>query len=317
MSALLRERFPTVVADSIIGFGDAEMLRDQHSILPISFGGRVDWYIKTSELPENIGLTVEATLISKSVADGSGVWQFSVTSDMAPAFYDVRNIRLPTQAEITGSFDVTNRIRGYAIAAVSGLLTPDIDNSIEAAFSRYQTASVQFRDPVTITDTLTVGATAEYTVTLRSMPGVADIQASMSARDTRNYAGDLLVKAAVPCFLSVSFTLEGKSGLRLPEAADIKSDLTQFVNRLGFTGRLYGSQLLERIHSFLPSGVAVSNLDMFAKILKPDGSVHTMRSSTTISIPNLPDEMVSPRTVCFILDQDDIAISARSINLPE
>ena len=45
MSALLKEQtgLENIVNSSIVGYGDKEMLRDQHSIFPISFGGRVEW----------------------------------------------------------------------------------------------------------------------------------------------------------------------------------------------------------------------------------------------------------------------------------
>lgn len=316
MTALLMDRFPYVVASSIIGYGDGEMLRDRHSIFPFSFGGRTDWYVRTSELPINLGISVTATLMSKDTADGSGIWQFSLPRDVAPGFYDIKNIRLSASAETAGTFAITSQIRGFDLTPETSILRPDIENSTEAAFSRYQTNIVRFRDPLTITDALSVGATKDYAVTLRHMPGIKDIQLAMSSRDTRYSAGDVLVKAAVPCFMSVSFTIEGKSGLVLPDATTLKSAIAALVNNSGFCGKIYASQILDVVHGYLSKGLAVANLDMFAQILKPNGSVISLRSQTAIAVPNTPSDMVTPRTVCFVLDPEDIAISARTINVP-
>ena len=316
MSALLADRFPSVIASSIIGYGDGEMLRDRHSVFPFSFGGRTDWYVRTSELPVNLGVSVTATLMSKDVIDGSGTWQFSLPRDTAPGFYDVKSIRLSSTAETAGTFTITSQIRGLDVTAETSILTPDIETNTEAAFSRYQTSVVRFRDELTVTDALSIGATKTYAVTVRYMPSIKDIQLSMSARDTRYNAGDVLIKAAVPCFMSLSFTLEGKSGVKLPDSTTLKSAIASYVNNAGFCGKIYASQILDIIHGYLNKGIAVDNLDMFAQILKPGGAVLPLRSQTVISVPNTPAEMVTPRTVCFILDPEDIAISARTINVP-
>jgi uncharacterized phage protein gp47/JayE len=54
MNALLREgddlndQEPVdYVSSSIVGYGDPEMLRDAHTIFPMHFGGRVDWWLRT------------------------------------------------------------------------------------------------------------------------------------------------------------------------------------------------------------------------------------------------------------------------------
>lgn len=66
-AALLRAQpdFENLVSLSIIGLGDGEMLRDKHSIFPGSFGGRSDWYVRTTELPPATLVTKTATLIAK------------------------------------------------------------------------------------------------------------------------------------------------------------------------------------------------------------------------------------------------------------
>jgi len=318
-AALLRgdERFENYLHLSVIGYGDAEMQRDQHSILPISFGGRTDWYARSQARPQKVGLTKTATLIGKT-ADGKGNWQIDVARDEAPGFYDVVSIVPKDDNEFLGTFDITSEIRGTDVSAISGELLPDIESASESAYSRYQTAVVQFKDSQTDTASLTVGAsTQDYTVTLRAMPLVSEMQTYVSNRDHRNHAGDILVKAPIPCFLSLSFTLNGAAGATLPDAFAVKDALADYVNNLGFCGRLHASDLLDIIHNFLTGKISVSAIDMFGQIRRPDGTIKPLRSSEVLIIPDESANMVTARTVGFILDPDNVKVSAQTVNIPE
>lgn len=319
MMALLRNdaSVPGLVASSVIGYGDVEMKRDQHSILPVSFGGRADWYVKTQGQPTLQSLTKTATLISTDSAN-RGTWQFSVARDDAPGFYDIKTIKPAAVDNYSGTFNVTMDTRGFDNATVLGELTPDIETSKEAAYSRYQTAVIQFYDSDTDTTALTVGVTTQsYSVAIRVMPSVAAVQSLVGGRDVRNYAGDVLVKAAVPCFVSLGFTLQGKMGAILPDPDIIRSALARFVNNLGFVGRLNTSSLFDIIHNYLPDNVACSAIDILGQIRRPDGTIKPLRSSEAIIIPSEPDGMVTARTTTFILNLEDIAISAETVNIPE
>ena len=103
------DAFADILAVSIVGFGDAEMLRDQHWIFPVSGGGRTDLYVRTQALPITKTITREATLVQKT-ADG-GIWQASVGRDEAPGFYEISRI-VPTgsDAEKTG-YEIVSDIR--------------------------------------------------------------------------------------------------------------------------------------------------------------------------------------------------------------
>jgi len=319
MMSLLRNdaSVPGLVASSILGYGDAEMKRDQHSILPVSFGGRADWYVKTQEQPTLQALAKTATLMSTDSAN-RGTWQFSIARDEVPGFYDVKTVKPADSDNYVGAFDVTLDTRGFDDAPILGELTPDIETSKEGAYSRYQTAIIQFYDSDTDTTSLTAGtSTQDYSIAIRVMPNIDAVQALAGSRDVRNYAGDVLVKAAVPCFVSLAFTLQGKMGAVLPDPATIRTALASFVNNLGFVGRLNASSLFDIIHDYLPDNVACSAIDILGQIRRPDGTVKPLRSSEAIIIPSEPDGMVTARTTAFILNPEDIAISAETVNIPE
>jgi hypothetical protein len=315
MTAMLAEEFPTVVTSSIIGFGDDEMVRDQHSILPVSLGGRADWYVRTQQLPQKLGLTKTATLVSIT-DDNRGIWQIGIGRDEAPGYYDVYEIKLPGTT-VTSGFAITSETRTMDVTEVAGELTPDIQALIEGTFSRYQASVVQFKDTTTDTSSLSVGATQTYSVTVRAMENIDAIQTLVNSRENRNHGGDVLVRAAVPCFLSVSFIIQGQQGETLPDPSTVGTALASYVNNIGFNGRLHASSLSDVIHNYLTGTLAVASIDMNGEILRPDGSVRRIRSSDVIVIPSEPENMVTSRTVVFILDPDDVRISAQTVNIPE
>lgn len=317
MSAALHEQFPAVINDSVIGYGDAEMLRDQRGLFPVSFGGRTDWYVRTQELPQRLGLDKTATLIQKTT-DGKGVWQITYGRDEAPGLYDVESI-VPTGSDNTvGSFTILSDARSYDSSLAVDLLTPDITSAEEAAFSRYQTVVVQFKDDQTDTAALTVSSSTKvYSTTLRVMPQIAAIQSYVSGRGSRHYGGDALIKAPVPCFLSLSLIIDTQPGALLPQASEIKDALAAYVNRKGFAGHLHASNLHDIVHDYLPGSAAVSHTDMFGQILRPNGSLRPIRSSETLRVPDEPENMVTSRTVAFFLYPDSIALSLRVTTFPE
>lgn len=309
-----REAFKNVLASSIVGFGDQEMLRDKHWIWPGGGGGRTDWYVRTQERVQHLALTLTAKLVEKTV-DNKGIWQFQLSDD-AYGFYDVLTIEMPDGTEQFGSLVVTEDIRGFDLTG-DGIL-PDVVNAAEATYTKFQTSTIKFLDDVTDTGDLTVNSsTQDYLVVVRVMPMIADIQDDLGSRGTRNTAGDLLIKAPVPCFLQLSFTINKRSGSAEPDTAAIADALASVVNNYGFTGRLPASVLTDTIHNFLTSPDSVGAVDMFGKIRYPDGTVKALRSSTILTMPDEPSRMVSPRTVVFFLDPSDVDISIETVSLPE
>lgn len=319
MSAFLRdqEAFERILQDSLIGLGDEEMLRDQHSIFPGSHGGRGDWYIRTQGLYQSIGLVKTATLVEKTV-DNRGIWQFSIGRDEASGFYDVSEIVINDGGATVGSFDVTEDIRSIDLTPLDndGFL-PDIDTVEEGVYSRFQAAVIRFLDETTDTTTLVEGASEQdYAVTVRAMPLIKDIQDFTSARGSRNFAGDALIKAPIPCFLVLSFKIILKPGQEDPDKTAIADALATFVNNYGFTGRLPASALSDVVHDSLLGIASTGAIDMFGQIRRPDGSTIPLRSTEVIEIPDEPQNMVTAKTTMFILDPADVAISTVIGDIP-
>lgn len=319
MDAALRDvtAFVDVLNTSIIGFGDGEMIRDQHTIFPSSMGGRVDWYIRSQEKAQLSGLVKTATLIQKTT-DLTGIWQFGLTRDDFPGFLDVSKI-VPKGNTTASGFGITSDVRSRDMTVIDndGFL-PDINSDLEAVYSRFQAGVIQFEDNITNVSALVEGSsTADYDVTVRGFPLIEEIQDWASARSIRNKAGDALIKAPVPCFIEVSFTIQLRPGSTTPTTSTIANNVAQLINRYGFTGKLPASAIIDVVHNSL-SGIAyISDMDILGTIRRPNGTFRRIRTSDVLEIPDEPANMVTARTVAFIADPSDIAISVIFADIPE
>lgn len=301
---------------SIIGAGDVEMLRDRHTIFPGSFGGRTDWYVRTAADPIVTKLTKTCTLVEKT-SDGFGIWQCAVARDDFPGFYDVTAVCKAGDASLAG-YEVVIDLRDIDLTGLDNELLPDIANSLEGAFSRYQTAIVRFKDTDVVTSSLTVGSSqAAYDVYLRGLPHLAEIQQMLSTRGNRGLFGDVLVKSPVPCFVSLGFTLYGPPGAPQPDLETLKSALVSFINRAPFSGRLFASDLTKVIYDNIPTGLSVSALSLLGRLLQPNGTRAVLHHPAVLEIPQRPAIMVTSRTVGFVTAADLINISVGILNSPD
>lgn len=316
IAAMVRqdERFERVVGLSVVGFGDPEQTR-YHSIFPVAFGGRLDVYARTQGLPQTVRVEVTATLVQQTAA--GGVWQFGLTRDDAPGFYDVVQVVKAGESELARTgYEVTSLERQLDLTADGTDFLPDLTTAAEAAFSRYQAGVVRFLDTDTPGDAA-VGATAAYVAFVRAMPLVADLQAFLAARDRRPGGGDVVVKAPVPCDVRLTFTVYKRTGQADPDTAAMAAALADEVNQGGFPTRLPASALQAVAHRFLADGQATGALDLWGKITLPGGgNPRYLRSPAALEVPDLPAQAVTGRTVAFYLDPSDVSISVAVKDVP-
>lgn len=307
ISALVRSQ--PVFADmknlSIIGYGDPEMERDQHWIFPVSGGGRIDIYCQMDALPKTTTVKKLARLIEKRTNDS--IWQFTIGRDDAPGFYEVSAVRrLADPTDIAG-MEIIYDARNWDFD--DDQWRPDILTNIEAAYTRYQTAIIRFIDNLTPVADLTDGMEQEFNVGLLSQPFVGDLQEFLGGIDHRSLTSDILVKSAVPCFLSINFDIIKDASESAPDTDAIRVAIADRVNNLNFPGVLYASQITEVIHNYLFGTQAVGLLDMHGLIRRPDGETTVVRHNTALQLPDSPSTLVTPKTTIFVLYPEDIGLN--------
>lgn len=299
--------FENVKHVSVVGFGDPEQKRDQHSLFPISGGGRVDIYLQTYPKYQTQDSVLQAVYIGESETEIGTIWQIRINKNVAPGFYEVTRVAGITDTGATG-YPILLKTFGYDFSDED--FVPDIVDREEGAYSRYQTSVIRFLDPNTSAAGLTpLQSKANYAVTLSVMPLIGQIQDFLSSRDIRSRAADVLVRAAVPCFTKISFTIRKDAASPTPDLSAIKTALVDAISNVGFSGQLHASMISGVVHKFLVGKQAVGAIDMFGRILRPDGESVFVRDSTILQIPHDPLRLVTGKTTVFLTSEDDIAIS--------
>ncbi len=298
--------FAGTKAVSIIGFGDPEQLR-YHSLFPAAHGSRIDVYCQTDAAPSTATLQKTCTLVDAS--GEFGIWECSLGVDDLPGAYRITKV-VPYAARSSPQtgYEILEASPGFSVPDEDG--TPDVANASEAAFSPFQTLVARFLDTDTRIDSLTVGeSTADYAVDVEGFPRLAELQAFLADRSRRPPASDVLVKAPVPCYLTLNCSIVVKAGQSAPDADAIRSDVVRYVNTRGFAGTLGASALAYVIGRRLTNDHALGAVDMAGEILTPAREKIFIRSDETLLVPDRPHIMVTPATTVFVLKPEDIEIS--------
>jgi hypothetical protein len=286
---------------SVIGAGDPEMIRDKHSLFPLAYGNRVDAYVKTAGLPSVATVPLAAVYIGPGVS--GPIWQISMGRTDIVGFYAISQLlRVGRIASaVVAPLTVS---RTYTAAAGD----PDIAVAVEAAFSSFQSAVVTFIDAAEPGDVLVPNVTSvAYQVTGIFIGGLDTLQASLTAPAVKPLAGDMVVRAAVPCLVSVNIDFDVITA-DLPKTA-IAAAVAGYVNKLGYGVGIYNSHIVGIVAGFLPSSINLQRVQLSGIILGPDGSRKLYRSLEFLGSPNDPANMITPNTVGFFLDPADIAFN--------
>lgn len=306
LDGMLREQYPTIVDTSIIGASDDEMLRDKHGLVPISTGGKTDAYIKSAALYETKVVTMNALLIAKVGSYGN--WRIQVGRDIAPGFYDVQKILLTTKLLTESGFTPTSDVRNYDLSG--DIYAPDITSSLEAVYSRYQTAEITFYDNLTVTtgnSFVANSTTKQYQVVFRCMPDLDTIQEWLGDDDQRSLSSDILVKAPVPVYVSMSLNLIIPKKTSTPNVNTVKTAITNAVNSQGFSDILTTSVISNAVKSVSTTAI-VDSLSMTGSLKKPSLTTTTLTGST-LTITADTANMVSSKTATFFTSNDQITIT--------
>jgi len=307
--------FASILNMSIVGFNDPEMSRDQHWLFPVSGGGRADLYLRSQALPSLIGKTKTATLISKTAS--GGVWQFSVDRSDAPGFYEVRNIRTAGASPVGTGYTIQLDTRGIDTTGTDVYL-PDLETALEAVYSRFQTAVIRFLDTDTDVTALTeYSSTASYDVTLAAMPLVEEVQKFLGQRSIRAPGGDVLVKAAIPCFTSIAVVLARSRADATVTTATVQNAVASYVNTTGFSGNLYASGIAGAVDAVLPANMNTDSIMMTGTVRYPDGTEMLIQNAEVLTVPTSYANFVSGRTVVFILDPSDTSVTVSDVDVAE
>lgn len=310
--SLVKQNYTSIHDVACIGYGDPEQIR-YHGLFPLAHGGRVDAYIRNTGLPSKINVNLLATLIEQRI-DG-GLWQVSIPRNIAPGFYEATRIVKyddRNNLAIINGYETINIIRSYDLSDNGTGFIPEIESSNEAAFSSFQTTTIQFLD--TDNDAgLPTGTKANYSFTLRYQSNISDIQIFLSGREVRPSGSDILVKAAVPFDVRLAITIDNRNKEYTTPVNTIREEVYKYVSNLGFSSTLYESNIIAVVQNVLTDDQSIDSIDLRGRLVYPNGSIKFINGRTKLAIPDDPSNMVTPKTVIYFLDKVDIDITVRSV----
>jgi hypothetical protein len=310
IAALIRESYENILATSVIGLGQPEMHRDQINLFRTSFGGKSDVYVQTEPRPVTLRITKSAVLVNKE----RSTWQMFFDRDEFAGVYKITSIKRIDQQDVEGSLAIESEVRGIDASPFSSApdaFIPDIESYYQGAFSRFQTDAVEFLDPFQDTADMTAMETRQdYYVDVLVMSDIAGIQDDIFSNYwVTNHRYDDLVRAPIPCIVSVSLGIRVRAGETFNEAG-LKAAVSDRVNGLGFRHKLSSSYIIEAAHDMLgEKSAVVTPIDMIGELINPvDASSTIYRSATELLVQEDDSVSLSKRTMMFFLDPSDIDV---------
>jgi hypothetical protein len=118
--------------------------------------------------------------------------------------------------------------------------------------------------------------------------------------DTYRAAGvDVLVKAAVPCFVNVEMSIRLPAGTPQPDVLAIQAAVAAAIQALPFgTAQISSFVVHKAVTSLLPTG-EVTAVQFVGGIYAPSGVDLVILPSTTLEVPTDLANIVSPSNVFF------------------
>jgi len=306
--------YSSLVAVSVAGYGDTEQRRDRRGVLPVSYGGKTDVYCKFRPSLYSAQVPVTAVLTGKTGTVGT--WSFTLNGQTYPGVYRVESI-VPEDDQSGNTFAPNSETTSLGVPAAvviprnqTDRYVPDVVTADEAAYSAYANVTVLFDDTNFDATSTTVGTSRNYLATIYYEPLVDSFQQLLGGLAASNPAGDVLVKAAIPCEVVLSLRVAVYKGSTAPSASAIRSAAINFVASLGFVGGISASDISTAIGKALAVQGTISVLALSGRIKKPDGSYLAIDSiDGTLTLPDLAEEMVSGNTVAFYTDTNHTSVT--------
>jgi hypothetical protein len=295
----LSEIYPTFQTLSVCGANDPELTRAKDNIFGISTFGKADVYVRTSVGPEVKVARLEAVKTAESS------WELTLDSDFSGGFYRVISI-LPASDSVllSGALNITETV--YSYRQFQGARNNEIPKLIDARFSKYQTARIKFNyvEDLEVAEATPVGGRADFEVAVSCQPYITEIQDLLLSDSERFACADYLVRAALPCFISLEIGLVRKRTSDTYESLNLnslKQDIFNYINTIPFGEDLYASKIVDICHNYDISRVNLP-LSIQGNILCNDGTTIAVSGSDLLTIPTNIPKGVSKKTTLYFID---------------
>ena len=292
---LFTKAFPNTQTLSVCGANDPEMTRAKQNVLGISTFGKADVYVRSSLAPETTSIVKAATKAAENT------WVTHIDNKDIPGFYNVKSI-VPVLPNVNlgGTLEPVSTDFGYSLYV--GQNTNDINSFKEARFTKYQTATITFN--YSETPVIPINTSLNFEITATYQPNIMDMQDLLLDSGERLACADYLVKAVIPCMVSLNIKLLKKKPIDTYESLNLqqlKKDIFLYVNSIPFGEELQASSIVDICHNYNIKRVDLP-IEMTGVILCPDGSTITLVDNDVLTIPTVLDKGVTPKTALYFID---------------
>lgn len=263
---------------AVFGAGSIAQRRDTDPITGLPLGGRVDAVTAATGGCPLIEVTFTAT-------SSGTTWTGSITDDAAGMY------------EIVELFADTTAITNFTVTWGAAASTLHRVSAATARYSSLQTATVTF------VDASLTGASVTCAATVRRISDIKAVQDWVDASERRAPGQDTLVRAPIPCFLSVFVSLSGGE----LDAASLRDLIVTKLNDLP-VGRGYVSAQ-DITDALAGTGTSINYPVTFqGRFILPTCERFLASSTGRLSMPAWPDK-ASPEEVAFFTDNDSVRVS--------
>jgi hypothetical protein len=288
----------------VVGIGDVEHRRGQHPFLPVQRAGLVDIYLAATYYPVSYTFELDGTVLLHG-PDGNkqNLVMLDVQSELAPGFLRVTELRDSQTGQL---YDLVDETRSYQQTPKPDIQLPTGMTDLLAGFSAFQTARLYGKPQ---DGNLVVGEQKRLRVTVQRLAGLDILQDRLQSRQVRSLAGDLLVKAACPIFLSVTLQLQSQYSTQVPDVDKIKQAVVDLVSRRPMRAEIRVSDLASAISRYLPEDVSIREAYLEGDLILPTGKLERLYGVDVIQCPDRPFELVTARTSAFYCSIDNVTIT--------
>lgn len=261
---------------AFLGASSSLVTRGMLNILGIAKTGYVDAYIKTVPTVSTRSQNVTATVTNVSTK----TLGFTLDRLTSAGVYRITSISRTDSSGVMTALTATSVTPSVVVAAP---FTPSTTAAKDLAFSRNHQLSVVFSDP-TNSGITTLGQSVVYQITLAYMPDI-ETAATLSDDAYRPGGVDLLVKAAVPCFVNVTIVIRLPSGVPQPDTLPIQAAVASAIQALPFgTSQITSFVTHKAVASVLASG-EVTSVQYTGGIYAPSGVDLVIMPTSAVTVP--------------------------------
>lgn len=309
IESLIYRHFPRVSAVSIIGQDSPLMRRDLFVTWPGSSGGKIDVYVKTSNKINTKVLIKQATLVSKVGSKGN--WQITVSSQDAPAFYEIKKIYLLNNFQYPDGFYIINETRSLNLD--NDFFTPYFPDTLTGVYSPFQTTTVDFYDDITETTTIPLGYKKDYQVVVSYIPEILEIHKKLTDSLIKPLNYDILFKAPVPCELSVFFKIISKKVMTSDVINKIKESVAEEFNKINFVENIPASVVYAGVDKVIKNEFqSIIDVVLQCRIRQPNGIIWTGSATNQLTLPQNPENLIDSKNIAVFCDPKQVYVSVQS-----